>query len=336
MVIIFSKNGKNATRIESSRIESEGYLQDYLFKNPDIIPAYDIDVGARLLVLTREFKIPAGSIDAIGIDQNGRVYIIETKLYKNPDKRKVVAQVLDYGASLWKNYHFERFLIDLENQIRKHSAETLKEKIQKFFDIDEHGANDLIDSMGRNIQEGVFKFVVLMDKLHNDLKNLILFINQNSEFDIYAVEIEYYKHEENEIIIPKLFGEEVRKSPRQATERSVYDEDYHLNKVDESVQIIYKKLKKDTMKMGNNIDIVSTKIYIAFRKNNHFVYIKLMKSFLYVLLSLNKGELDDPDNLAEDVSDKGTHGYGDYKLKITSVDDVPKYIPLVKQAYIKN
>lgn len=40
-------------------------------------------------------------IDAVALDQNGDIYLIETKLYKNPDKRQVIAQVLDYGASLW-------------------------------------------------------------------------------------------------------------------------------------------------------------------------------------------------------------------------------------------
>ena len=212
MTIIVSKNGKDAKKIESSQIEEEDYLQDYVLENPEIIPVSDIDVGTRLLVLTREFPTQVGPIDAIGIDQLGHVYIIETKLYKNPDKRKVVAQVLDYGAALWKDYDLERFQIDLTNQINKYSNETLTDKIQNFFPDDEYETDTIIDSMSKHIENGVFRFVVLMDKLHDPLKNLILFINQNSKFDIFAVEIEYYKYEENEIIIPKLFGGGVRKS----------------------------------------------------------------------------------------------------------------------------
>ena len=212
MTIIISKNGKDAKKVERTQIVSEDYLQDYVLENPDIIPVSDIETGTRLLVLTREFPTSSGPIDAIGIDQLGQVYIIETKLYKNPDKRRVVAQALDYGASLWKNYDLERFQIDLTNQISKYSNEPLTEMIQKFFHTDDEETNVIFDSMSKNIENGIFRFVVLMDKLHEQLKNLILFINENSNFDIYAVEIEYYKIEENEIIIPKLFGGGVRKS----------------------------------------------------------------------------------------------------------------------------
>ncbi len=212
MTIIISKNGKDAKKIERSQIESEDYLQKYVIDNPDIIPVSDIDAGTRLLVLTREFPTQSGPIDAIGIDQLGQVYLVETKLYKNPDKRTVVAQVLDYGAALWKNYDLERFQIDLANQISKYSNKSLTEMIQKFFDTDEDETSVIIDSMDKHIENGIFRFVVLMDKLQERLKTLILFINENSNFDIYAVEIEFYKMGENEIIIPKLFGGGVRKS----------------------------------------------------------------------------------------------------------------------------
>lgn len=69
----------------------------------------------------------------------------------------------------------------------------------------------IIDTAHTNLNNGVFHFVVLMDKLDDRLKDLILYVNQNSQFDIYAVEFEYYKHDIHEIIIPKIFGTEVKK-----------------------------------------------------------------------------------------------------------------------------
>jgi len=70
------------------------------FENPDILPIEEIKENARLITLVKEFRVDVGSIDILGIDGEGDLYIIETKLYKNPDKRQVLAQVLDYGASL--------------------------------------------------------------------------------------------------------------------------------------------------------------------------------------------------------------------------------------------
>ena len=74
---------------------------------------------------------------------------------------------------------------------------------REFFSLDEEGADDLTKSMRTNLDEGSFKFVVLMDKLEERLKDLVTYVNQNSQFDIYAVELDYYKHDIYEIVIPE-------------------------------------------------------------------------------------------------------------------------------------
>jgi len=63
-----------------------------------------------------------------------------------------------------------------------------------------------------NLKEGNIKFVILMDSMDERLKDLIIYVNQNSQFDIYAVQLEYYKFNEYEIMIPKIFGVEVKKN----------------------------------------------------------------------------------------------------------------------------
>ena len=50
-----------------------------------------------------------------------------------------------------------------------------------------------------------------MDNIDPRLKDLILFINQNSQFNIYAIELKYYKKGGLEILAPDLHGAEVRK-----------------------------------------------------------------------------------------------------------------------------
>ena len=67
------------------------------------IPLYDIHADARLFVAAREFSTQSGPIDALGFDASGNIYIIEAKMFRSADKRKVVAQALDYGASMWRH-----------------------------------------------------------------------------------------------------------------------------------------------------------------------------------------------------------------------------------------
>ncbi len=210
MAIIISKDGKDAQRVETSNFVAENNLQEYIYKNPNVIPLYDIDSDIRLFIVAREFQTKSGPIDALGFDQNGNIYVIETKLYGNQDKRKVVAQLLDYGASLWRNTtDLDEFIGALNTHTRKQFGESFEVLLSEFFALED--VSDMVLAIKDNLNAGNIKFVVLMDKLHNQLKDLIVFINQNSQFDIYAVEVEYYKHAEFEIMIPKLFGNEVKK-----------------------------------------------------------------------------------------------------------------------------
>ncbi|MFH1353771.1 MAG: hypothetical protein ABIH36_00620 [bacterium] len=212
MAIVISQNGQKAVKIDKSSFDQEDRLQQYIYDNPDSIPLYDIKEDIRLLILAREFPTNSGPIDAIGIDANGELYIIETKLYKNPDKRTVIAQALDYGAALWKHASdFNEFLAILDTNTQQLFNLRATEKIQEFFQLPSEDVTAVIDKARANLNDGVFHFVVLMDKLDDRLKDLILYVNQNSQFDIYAVELEYYKHDTYEIIIPRIFGAEVKK-----------------------------------------------------------------------------------------------------------------------------
>lgn len=221
MAIIISTNGKKAVKVEKSSIDKEDYLQKYIYENPESIPLYEIKEDISLLILAREFPTNSGPVDAIGVDKYGDLYIVETKLYANADKRKVVAQSLDYGAALWKHSNdFNEFLRILNIHTQKAFTLGAVEKISEFFELEEDEVSTLLDKVRSNLNNGVFRFVVLMDKLDDRLKDLILFVNQNSQFDIYAVEFEYYKHDTQEIIIPRIFGTEVKKDIAVSTPSS--------------------------------------------------------------------------------------------------------------------
>ena len=234
MTIIISKNGKGAKKIDKSSFEKDGHLQEYILQNPESIPLYDIKEDIRLLVLAREFHTKHGPNDALGIDQEGEVYLIETKLYRNADKRYIVAQVLDYGASLWRSYgDFTEFMRELDIKVREKFKESTTERVKEFFGIEDEDATQLLENVRQNLSKGNYRFVVLLDKVDDKLKDLILFINENSRFDLFGVEFEYYKHEEYEIMIPKLFGAEVKKDVAIGVRPIKQDDDFFRKKVNE-------------------------------------------------------------------------------------------------------
>lgn len=248
MSIIITKNGKNAKKIDKQPFEYENNLQKYIDDNPLSIPLYEIKEDIRVLILAREFSTNSGPIDALGIDNDGDIYIIETKLFKNADKRTVVAQALDYGASLWKSsIEFGRFIESTDKYLQKKENKNTKEKIINEFNFDENQTELLLEKIKENLNHGNFKFIILMDQIDDRLKDLILFVNENSKFDIYAVQFDFYKFEENEIIIPKLFGAQVKKDigVKSTSSRQHWNEESFFQKAKETVgQNVYREIRE--------------------------------------------------------------------------------------------
>lgn len=211
MAIIITGSNTKSVRVNKAHFPLELDMQQYIHDNPEVIPIYELSEDRRLFIAAREFPTASGAIDALGFDEVGNIYIVETKLFRNPDKRRVVAQALDYGASLWRHsMNADSFLALISRYTEQHFGKPFAEAYANFFSVGD--ALEQVNSIAANLRAGNIKFVVLMDTLHDSLKDLIVYINQNSQFDIYAVELEQYKYDSFEITIPRLFGAEVKKS----------------------------------------------------------------------------------------------------------------------------
>src|SRR6266571_700321 len=140
-IIISQKGAGSASVVEKSSFGKEHNLQEYVHEQHEAIPVYDIQEDKRLWVVAREFETQSGPIDALAIDKDGDIYVIETKLYANPDKRRVVAQALDYGASLWKHFSdFAEFVRLLDTHTHSQWSMGFQQKAIEYFSLDVIGA----------------------------------------------------------------------------------------------------------------------------------------------------------------------------------------------------
>ena len=202
MSISYSRDGV-LIRLEKKDFPQESDLQEYLKGNPEVIPITEINEDVEFDVIVREFPTSSGSIDIIGFDSEGNIYIIETKLYKNPDKRKVVAQILDYGAALSNDFNNgKEFLDELEQLYNKDNEDDLNSKLQSLSESDD--PEEIQNRIQYNFESTNINYIVLMDKLDQRLKNLIRYLNESSQFSIFAVELELYEYENDKIIIPHI------------------------------------------------------------------------------------------------------------------------------------
>lgn len=87
---------------QGEHVYDEGWLQRLLFRHPRALPIAEIDMSfCPLIPLCMEMDTPAGPIDAVYVTPTGRLALLESKLWRNPEaRRKVIGQILDYAKEL--------------------------------------------------------------------------------------------------------------------------------------------------------------------------------------------------------------------------------------------
>ncbi len=114
-------------------------------------------------------------------------------------------------------------------------------------------------------------------------------------------------------------------------EIKIYSEEEHLQNISEEVVGLYEKIRTAILNF-DNIEIKPRKKYIAFVSSGNVVDITPQAKGIKMWINLPKGTLDDPKQLARDVSDTGHWGNGEYELKIISDENLEYILSLIKQS----
>ena len=125
---------------------------------------------------------------------------------------------------------------------------------------------------------------------------------------------------------------------RVSNEIVTIDENYHLYKSKnrpQSVIDLYYKLKERILELGEDVEIKYLKQTIGFKRYRTFTDIIIYNGGVGVVLNLKKGELNDPLNKTEDLSEKGNWGNGDYRIWLGDEEDFEYTMDLIKQSYNK-
>ena len=118
------------------------------------------------------------------------------------------------------------------------------------------------------------------------------------------------------------------------TEVKVYTEEQHLNNASEEIVELYEKIKDFILSLGDTIDIKAKKLEVGFLYNKKVMLdIHLQKKGLKIWFNTKIGTLNDPRNIARDVSNTGHWGNGDYQIQISNDEDIEYIFSLIKQLY---
>jgi hypothetical protein len=171
---------------------SEDWLQNLLFDRAEVLPVDEIDHAyERLVPICRELSTGAGPLDVLYATPEGRLVIVEVKLWRNPEaRRKVIAQILDYATEL-SDWSYE----DLQREVSKstkRSGNSLYELVkERFPDTDE---KRFVDDVTRSLRLGNFLLLVIGDGIREGAASIANFLDRggNLHFSLGLVEVGVY------------------------------------------------------------------------------------------------------------------------------------------------
>ena len=161
-----------------------------------------------------------------------------------------------------------------------------------------------------------------------DFKNIPVDLIKVTKYENNIIDIDFIKKTSNVKI--EEFG--IENEQREVSkEIKVYTEEDHLNKVSEGTQKLYELIKSKILEL-DDIDIDVKKVYIAFKGRKNITDIEFNQNKLKVYINLKKGMLEDPLNIAQDITKIGHWGNGDYRVEVSSEEDIDNVMPLIKQS----
>jgi hypothetical protein len=192
--VVIGPKGTHLLRLRRfSRGEADDYdedwLQDLLFAHAELLPVDEIDHAYEQLVpICRELTTPAGPLDVLYATPEGRLVIVEAKLWRNPEaRRKVIGQILDYATEL-SQWSYE----DLQREVSRATGRRgncLFDIVRaRFPNVDEAR---LVDDVTRALKFGNFLLLIVGDGIREGAAAIANFLERggNLHFGLGLVEM---------------------------------------------------------------------------------------------------------------------------------------------------
>lgn len=218
--------------VESAEYNAEKKLQKLLEEDPSLISISELREGVSpLIVGVREVGLPgSGNTDLLAFSPAGDIAVVECKLAANVEiKRKVIAQVLEYGAYLWNMTYDE-----LNGLIVKRTGKNLADLISEAAGDPSWNEEDFRASIQDNLTNGTFSLVIAVDEMNDELSRTIKFVNSCGRpgFSLIALEMHRYQKGVTEILVPYIFAPTTEvKSSQRGTQRKQWTEQQFFEKV---------------------------------------------------------------------------------------------------------
>ena len=145
-------------------------------------------------------------MDLLAVDASGRVVIVEFKRgSENPDVRKVIAQLFDYGSSLWRT-DFDRLEQACRNLGAIADGGLADHAAGRFSDLgvefDEEAFRAGIEA---TLEAGDLVFLYVARDMDERTRRIMTYLGEGPRLSVFAVEVDYYpiNHQER-VLVPRV------------------------------------------------------------------------------------------------------------------------------------
>lgn len=132
---------------------------------------------------------------------------------------------------------------------------------------------------------------------------------------------------------PKLSSEILERYLQKDEKEIVSYNLNHFGYLEGEILELYESLKKRILNIDSSVKEEIKKLYIAFKSSTNFVDIEPQKSRLRLMLNMKFDEINDPLNLAKDVTGLGRWGNGDVEVGISNINEIDDVMDLIQQAF---
>ena len=134
---------------------------------------------------------------------------------------------------------------------------------------------------------------------------------------------------------PPVLSSEVLEAYRPKVERPAgYTLDDHLYLAENSpMRQLFETFRKEVLALNPCVSEVMLHRYVAYKVETNFVDVVAQKSRLCLFFNLHFYELHDPRGLGRDMTGLGHSGNGDVEVALSTPDELPYVMGLVRQAF---
>lgn len=131
---------------------------------------------------------------------------------------------------------------------------------------------------------------------------------------------------------PALPAEILAAYKPKATARESYTLDDHPHLVSPAMRDLFAEFRKEVLALDPCVTEEFLKLYVAYKAETNFVDVVPQAKQLRLSLNMRFAEISDPKGICKDVSSLGRWGNGDVEVRLSSLEELPYAMGLIRQS----